>query len=366
LQKYESELTNKTELLTQIRASISEMGLQHDHCEMKRELEKQMFHLKVKDILSAQLHSTLNVESIYENMRKLMVNLLEVEIFQIFFYDGDELFHYLGIADGVSDDTIKMVLSQNRDELIANAMKSPAELGMRNAECGIIPQFRISNSQFPIPGIPMVVGDQVKGVMTIEKLMNRRQKFDVEDFELLKIFVKEAAIALANGYAYRQLEDVAMKDGLTGLYNYRYFQERLDKEVKRSIHNSNSLSLLMVDVNGFKRVNDAYGHRQGDETLKDLANILRNSVRSVDVPARYGGDEFVIILPETDAKRAAIVAERIKKSVASYQFHKDDEAVQLTVSIGIASLPPIMTKEELIDAADRALYRDKQNVKREA
>ncbi|MBM3238871.1 GGDEF domain-containing protein [Candidatus Poribacteria bacterium] len=359
MEKHESELTNKIELLTQIRASISEVGLQNNYCEMKRELEKQMFYLKIRDILSAQLHSTLNVESIYENMRKLMVNLLEVEIFHIFFYAGDEQFHYLGIADGVPDDTIKTVLSQNRDEFIVNAMKSPAASGMRNAECGIIPQF-------PIPGIPMIVDSRVKGVMTIEKLMNQRQTFDVEDVELLKILMNEAAIALANGYAYRQLEDVAMKDGLTGLYNYRYFQERLNKEVERSIHHASPLSLLMVDVNKFKIVNDAYGHRQGDETLKDLANILRSNVRSVDVPARYGGDEFVIILPETDAKRAAIVAERIKKSVVSHQFHKDDESVQLTVSIGIASLPPVMTKEELIDAADRALYRDKQKVKRDA
>jgi diguanylate cyclase (GGDEF)-like protein len=209
----------------------------------------------------------------------------------------------------------------------------------------------------------MVVGDQVKGVMTIEKLMNRKQTFEVEDVELLTLLVKEAALALTNGYAYRRLENIAIKDGLTGLYNHRYFQERLEKEVKRSIHNANPLSLLMADVNGFKRVNDAHGHRQGDKTLKDLANILRSNVRSVDAPARYGGDEFVIILPETDAKRAAIVAERIKKAVASHQFHKDDESVQLTVSIGIASLPPIMTKEELIDVADRALYRDKQKVK---
>jgi len=359
--KHESEPTNKTELLTQIRASISERGLQNDHCEMKRELAKQMLCLKVRDILSEQLHSTLNVESIYENIRKLAVNLLEVELFQIFFCDGAERFHYLGIADGVSDDTIKMVLSQNRDELIANVMKSPASLSTVGAGLCTCP----SPPDLPIAYIPMVASDRIKGVMTIEKLINPKQTFDMEDSELLKLFAKEAALALANGYAYRRLENVSMKDGLTGLYNYRYFQERLDKEVKQSIHRASPLSLLMVDVNKFKIVNDAYGHRQGDETLKDLANILRNSVRSVDVPVRYGGDEFVIILPETDAAKAAIVAERIKKSVASHQFHKDDDSVQLTVSIGIASLPPIMTKEELIDAADSALYRDKQKVKRD-
>jgi len=355
LKKNESEPINKAELLTQIRASISEMGLQNDHCEMRRELEKQMFHLKVRDILSSQLHSTLNVESIYENMRKLMANLLGVELFQVFFYDCDEQFHYLGIADGVPDDTIKMVLSQNRDELIANIVGT-----------GLRPCPTSSSSDLPVAYIPMIVSDPIKGVITIEKLMEQKQTLDVEDSELLKLFAFEAALALTNGYAYQRMENAAMTDGLTGLYNHRYFHERLDREVERSIHNSSPLSLLMADVNGFKRVNDAYGHRQGDATLKDVANILRSKVRSVDVPARYGGDEFVIILPETDAKRAAIVAERIKKSVASHQFHKDDESVQLTISVGVASLPPIMTKEELIDAADRDLYRDKQKVKRDA
>ena len=352
MKKNESEQINKTELFTQIRASISEMGLQNDYCEMRQELEKQMFHLKVRDILSSQLHSTLNVESIYENMRKLMVNLLGVELFQIFFFDGNEQFHYLGIADGVSDDTIKMVLSQNRAELIANIVGA-----------GLRPCPNSSTADLPFAYIPMIVGDQVKGVITIEKLMEQKQTLDVENSELLKLFAFEAALALTNGYTYQRMENAAMTDGLTVLYNHRYFHERLDKEVERSIHNSNPLSLLMADVNGFKRVNDAYGHRQGDATLKDVANILRSKVRSVDVPARYGGDEFVIILPETDAKRAAIVAERIKKSVASHQFHKNDESVQLTISVGVASLPPIMTKEELIDAADRALYRDKQKVK---
>ena len=340
--------------MTQIRASINKSGLQNDHCEMMRELEKQMFYLKIKDILSSQLHSTLNIESIYENMRKLMVNLLGVELFQIFFFDGNEQFHYLGIADGVQDDTIKMVLSQNRDELIANIVGT-----------GLRPCSTFSSSDLPVDYIPMIVSEQVKGVMTIEKLMNQKQTLDVEDSELLKLFACEAALALTNGYAYRRMENAAMTDGLTGLYNHRYFHERLDKEVERSIHNSSPLSLLMADVNGFKRINDAYGHRQGDATLKGVANILRSKVRSVDVPARYGGDEFVIILPETDAKRAAIVAERIKKSVASHQFHKDDESVQLTISVGVASLPPIMTKEELIDAADSDLYRDKEKVRRE-
>jgi len=361
VKKHQSESINKIELLNQIRASIDEMGLQDERGKMKQELERQMFYLKVRDILSEKLHSTLNVESIYENMCQLVVNLLGVEIFQIFFHDGNERYHYLGMADGVPDDTIKTVLSQNRDEIIANTMKTPAELGMKN----LVPQFRIPNSKFRIPGIPMIAGDQVKGVMTIEKLMSQKQTFNAEDSELLKILAKEAAIALNNGYAYRRMEHMAMTDGLTDLYNQRYFQARLDKEINQSIHHGKLLSLLMADVNKFKRVNDAYGHRQGDAALKDLANILRSNVRSVDIAARYGGDEFVIILPETDAKRAAVVAERIKESVVSYRFRKDDKSVQLTISIGVASFQPAMTKEELIDAADRALYHDKQKMKRE-
>ena len=362
MNRHDSESINKTELLTQIRASIDEMGFQNDDCKMKWELEKQMFYLKIKDILSSQLHSTLNVESIYENMCKLVVNLLGVEIFQIFFYDGVERFHYLGIADGVSDNAVKTVLSQNRDELIADVMKLAKPLPVVSA--GLCADSNLSPTSLPVACVPMIADGQVKGVMTVEKLINQKPNIDMEATELLKLLLKEATLALTNGYAYRRMENAAMTDGLTGLYNHRCFHERLDREVERSIHNASPLSLLMADVNGFKRINDAYGHRHGDETLKKLANILRSNVRSMDMPARYGGDEFVIILPETDAKRAAIVAERIKKSVASHRFHKDDESVQLTISIGIASLPPIMNKEELIDVADRDLYRDKRKVRR--
>ncbi|MFQ6042291.1 MAG: hypothetical protein ACE5PV_15655, partial [Candidatus Poribacteria bacterium] len=220
MKQHESEPTNKAELLTQIRASIDEMGFQNDYCKMNRELEKQMLYLKVRDILSAQLHSTLNVEDIYENMRELAVNLLGVEIFQIFFYDGAERFHYLGIANGVSDGAIKTVLSQNRDELIADVMKSPTPSPIINA--GLCTRLNPSLLNPPVAYVPMIADGQVKGVMTVEKLINQKSNIDMEYAELLKLLLKEATLALTNGYAYRRMENAAMTDGLTGLYNHRY------------------------------------------------------------------------------------------------------------------------------------------------
>jgi diguanylate cyclase (GGDEF)-like protein len=372
LKQYEPK-TNKLQLLTQIRALIDKKRLRDDYCQMARELEKQMFFMKARDIFSAQLHSTLNIESIYEIIRKLAVEFVGIEVFQIFFYDDDGRFHYLGSADGVADDAIKEILTQSRDELIADVMQAKRIIVFKTESQGS-PREVFTTSQgksltsdadLPIACIPMMMDDQTKGVMLVERLMSQKRKLDEEDFELLSLLMSESTLAINNGNAHRRLENAAKTDGLTGLYNHRYFQKRLADEVERGIHEDHPLSLLMVDVNNFKRVNDAYGHRQGDAILKDIGSILRKNVRSVDIPARYGGDEFVIILPQTDASQAAIAAQRIKKAVASHQFQTDDEAVQLTISIGIASFPPITTKESLIDEADKALYRAKQVERKE-
>lgn len=154
---------------------------------------------------------------------------------------------------------------------------------------------------------------------------------------------------------YRTLSIV---DGLTGLYNYRHFRELLTQEIRRSRRYSHLLSLLMVDIDNFKNYNDAYGHPAGDEALKVIAETMQSKVRGVDVVGRYGGEEFVIILPETPKAHAAIVAERVRKAVAETTLPTGD---RLTISIGVVTYPEDAPgNEELISLADKALYQAKQ------
>ncbi len=156
-----------------------------------------------------------------------------------------------------------------------------------------------------------------------------------------------------------ETDGIVNLDGLTGLYNHRNFQETLANELLKSQRFDHAVSLLLIDVDHFKKVNDLYGHPQGDAVLKEIAQILKKTVRAYDAAARYGGEEFAVILPHADQTQALQVAERIRKTVAGHQFRgkKADQPLQITVSIGVASTPlNAKTKAELIDRADQALY----------
>ncbi|MCD6570755.1 MAG: sensor domain-containing diguanylate cyclase [Deltaproteobacteria bacterium] len=161
----------------------------------------------------------------------------------------------------------------------------------------------------------------------------------------------------------KKLSLLSITDGLTELYNHRYFQERLDEEVSRvQRYKEDCVSLLMLDIDDFKKVNDCWGHQNGDMVLKRLARILVDNVRNIDIVARYGGEEFAIILPKTDIEDAYLVGRRICEEIASTSFIiKDtDTAVNLTVSIGVATLKDDKNdKADLIKMADDALYKAK-------
>jgi two-component system cell cycle response regulator len=160
----------------------------------------------------------------------------------------------------------------------------------------------------------------------------------------------------------RQLQELVNRDGLTGLYNHRYFYEQAAKDFLRARRYSEALSCVMFDIDHFKRCNDVYGHQTGDMILEALAHILEGGVRDSDLAARYGGEEFAIVLNHTDRLGALHVAERIRKAVKEKEFSKDDITFHITVSAGIATYPhaEINEPQELIHRADMALYVAKQ------
>jgi len=149
------------------------------------------------------------------------------------------------------------------------------------------------------------------------------------------------------------------------LYIHRHFRTLLESEVTRATRYKHVLSLLMMDIDNFKHVNDTYGHLIGDRVLKEIAVTIKNTCRNIDVPARYGGEEFTVILPETAAKDATIIAERLRKNIAKIEVPIDDKVVLRTsVSIGISEFPSSATdSENLIKTADEALYKAKNDGK---
>lgn len=160
----------------------------------------------------------------------------------------------------------------------------------------------------------------------------------------------------------QKLREMATRDGLTGLFNHRMFYSILERETARARRHNRSVSLLMLDIDHFKRVNDTYGHRAGDRILEGLGAVISRQARVIDSVCRYGGEEITVILPEAVEEDAAIAAERLRVGIEQHGFDiKSDRQVTLTVSIGVATFPAHATStEELVTAADRALYAAKE------
>jgi two-component system, cell cycle response regulator len=171
-----------------------------------------------------------------------------------------------------------------------------------------------------------------------------------------------AALAIQSAQRYEQLERQATTDGLTGLNNHRHFQERLEKIVAESLRYQRSISLILADVDHFKKINDTYGHPVGDEVLKRVARVLCDWARETDMVCRYGGEEFTVILPQTDPGGAKTLAERFREEVKKQRFTADGKEFGVTISIGICTLPDFARhKQELIDRADQTLYHAKHS-----
>ncbi|PWH19513.1 MAG: hypothetical protein DDG59_02755 [Anaerolineae bacterium] len=192
---------------------------------------------------------------------------------------------------------------------------------------------------------------------------DEQRKFQEEEKTLLETLGIHLSMALANALAYQEQQILAMTDSLTGLYNRRKFLETATSEIERSRRFNRPMSLLMMDLDHFKDFNDTYGHQRGDELLSDLARTLRKALRQFDTLARYGGDEFMLLLPEVDAEDAQKVAKRLVSSVQKMKvlIKKDQSPTYLTMSVGVASFPRHAEDlETLFKAADHALYQAKQ------
>jgi diguanylate cyclase (GGDEF)-like protein len=172
----------------------------------------------------------------------------------------------------------------------------------------------------------------------------------------------EAAMALENARLYEEARALADRDPLTGFYNHRYLHQRFAEEVVRTSRAREPLSVLMLDLDKFKLVNDSFGHLYGDRVLSWTAEIIRSTLRGSDIPARYGGDEFAILLPGTSAASAARTADRIHAAFATAaHVGQAGEQIEVSLSIGVATYPADgRTATELIAVADAALYRDKR------
>jgi diguanylate cyclase (GGDEF)-like protein len=207
-----------------------------------------------------------------------------------------------------------------------------------------------------ILAVPLRAGEHMVGAFTVQAL--RPDAYDSEDLDALEMLAATAAIAIQNAQLFAKVQELATTDPLTGVFNRRHFFELARRELERAARYHHPLSLLMLDADFFKQINDTYGHIAGDQVLQAIAARCRETVREVDVVARYGGEEFLVLLPETNPSAAMQVAERLRERVEREPMLTEAGPVQASISVGVACYEPTAPRsiEQLLDLVDKALY----------
>ena len=221
---------------------------------------------------------------------------------------------------------------------------------------------RISNfATESIIAVPMKIKDKVLGVI---ELINKTElnPLSKRDLKILATVADYAAIALENSRNYQRIQELTITDDVTGLYNSRYLHQIIINEMDRFERYLQPFSIIFFDLDFFKRINDTYGHLVGSQMLNRVARVILQSIRKVDRAARYGGDEFVVVLPQTDKKQAQVVAQRLRDAInAEVYFAEEGFNIKVTASFGVATFDDDATsKDELLRAVDKAMYQIKE------
>ncbi len=215
-------------------------------------------------------------------------------------------------------------------------------------------QVKITLPRSDIFTFALTEQDKVLGNLVLEGVKE-------EEKEKILILIHQFVLALRRIKLHEEIEKLAMTDSLTGIFTRRYILERFEEELKRAKAKKIRLSFLMLDVDHFKSINDQYGHLTGDQILREIARVVQESIREIDIVGRYGGEEFCVVLPDTDKEGASYVAERIRTSVEETSIKVYDVIIKTTVSIGISLFPDHgEDSQEIIEKADSALYHVKK------
>ncbi len=316
-------------------------------------------------LLSDALSSTLKVDVMLNKMVELTGEVLPFEHCAVFLTDPERRRLVLRVQRGdlfEEKKEVTLALDQGLIGRIAS-QRNPfifSDLQERKRKTELVPGYRCRVRVRSFVGVPIPLEDEQVGVYFLTSTKPRC--FDSRDQETLTLLANQAAVLISNAFLHQRVEKMAVTDGLTGLNNHRHFQERLTDELERTNRHGEPLTLLILDIDHFKKINDSYGHPFGDKVLHTIAQHLFRLTRKNDYVARNGGEEFAIIMVNTDRRGCRTMAQRILKTIRSMKFSHEGILFPVGVSIGAAVFPDDgRTREELIQRADQALYYAKES-----
>lgn len=348
----ESDITIINGFCTQTAISIENQRL---HRELYRKLDR---FATVSDITKT-ITPILSYETLLQTILDKSAELLKAEQGSLMLLDHETEALLLQAKIGINNSLTENLRIQKGEGIAGKVAELGEPFLVEDVENDprIKQKNRLRYKTRSFVSVPITIEDRVIGVLNLSD-KTTGEIFNKEDLELIQSFATQAAIVIERNVFYTQTEELrklTITDSLTGLPNRRYLSGRLKEELLRSQRHGRPLSLLSVDIDRFKGYNDTFGHPIGDKALKAIAESMLRSVRSVDIASRYGGDEFVIILPETDKTLAVSIAERLRSDVAEIELLPGGST--LTISIGIASYPEDGKISELfLENVDNALY----------
>ncbi len=303
--------------------------------------------------------SDQSAQDLLESIFKIALALVGGERATLMLRDTNDTDFIIAKARGLAEDVRQHVRVREGEGIAGRVIASRRTLlGRADRAAGIEGRYRSDS----FVSVPILVRDRTEGVLNIADRADGGEftSADVETLELLANHIAACLVRQRVEGHLRQLAELAETDPLTELFNRRHFDRRIAVELERARRAGDPVSLLLIDVNAFKEINDRLGHAVGDEVIRHVADGIRRSIRAYDVPVRYGGDEFAVILPSAEPGTARRVGERIVGTVAgSIPRHVVEAAPNVGVSIGIATAPPVTDVRTLIDRADAAMYQVK-------
>ncbi len=296
--------------------------------------------------LNQSLSESLEIDEVAQSLAVNLRKVVDYDIACLFLKNGQKVHLY----------TDQQKTSAFLDRVSAETMRTAQQL----LEKGDLPSGPIVRKRGAEILVPLQVGKEKIGILRLIRFS--MEVFNDYQSRILAMISTSISLAIRNAEIHQEVQELASKDELTSLLNRRAFLNVVDREFKRTARYETLLALILIDIDNFKEINDGFGHLVGDKVLREISQLITKSVRDVDTVARYGGDELVVVLPKTSLQEAMIAAQRIRKRIRSALFHCGDQAVRITISMGIAQCPAslIKTPEDLFRLADQALYAAKK------